>query len=259
MRAIWSGAINFGLVNIPVKLYSGTISNAIDFDMLDKHDNAPIRYARISTTSGKEIPYENIVKGYKYNGEDYIVITKEDFEKVNVEKTKTIDIVDFVKEVEIDSVYYEKPYFLEPDKSAAKSYALLREALLKSKKVGIALFVLRNKEHLGIIKPYGELIVLNQIRFEQELRKPDELNLPKLKEIKGKELEMALALIDQLTSKFKPENYKDIYTDELMKMIEKKAKGEIVKPQGKKRKAGEVKDLMTLLKASLKNTRKKAA
>lgn len=258
MRAIWSGAISFGLVNIPIKLYSAAESNPLSFDMLDKHDHSQIKYKRVNSNTGREVPYEDIVKGYKIDDE-YVVLTDADFKKVNIEKTKTLDIVDFVNEDEIDSVYYEKPYYLEPDKNASKSYNLLMEALKKSKKVGVAIFVIRNREHLGVIKPHQNMLILNQIRFQHEIRKPEDLTIPKGKELRGKELEMALALIDQLSGKFEPKSYKDTYTDEIMKMIEMKAKGKTVRAKGKEPKATKPSDLMTLLKASLKQKKKRAA
>jgi DNA end-binding protein Ku len=252
MRAIWSGAINFGLVNIPVKVYSATQQNRLDLDMLDKTDLAPIRYARISTSTEKEIPFEEIVKGYKFEGE-YVVVDKEDFEKVAPEKSKTIDIVNFIDASEIESMYYEKPYFLEPDKNAARPYALLREALKKSKKVGIAIFVFRNKQHIGVIKPSGNALILNQIRYSDELRNTEELNLPGEQTVKGKEIEMALALIEQTTSDFNPGDYKDEYTEELLKLIEQKAKGKPLKiPKTKSVKATKPDQLMEMLKESLK-------
>ncbi|MDQ3192557.1 MAG: Ku protein [Bacteroidota bacterium] len=252
MRAIWSGAISFGLVNIPVKVYSATERVKLDFDMLDKNDLSPIRYARISTGSDKEVPYQDIVKGYKWD-ERYVIVENEDFEKASPEKTKTIEIVDFVDESEIDSVLYEKPYYLEPDKTAQRPYALLREALKESKKVGIAIFVFRNKQHIGVVKPYGNVVVLNQIRFTDEIRNPDQLNLPQAKLSKGKELEMALALIDQSTSEFKPEKYQDEYTEALMNIIEKKAKGKPLRTsKAKQPKPTDSSELMNMLKASLK-------
>lgn len=259
MRSIWSGAISFGLVNIPIKLYSATSDNSIDFDMLDSKDLSPIRYARISTGSGREVPYDEIVKGHKYQGGDYVIIEAKDFEKVNVAKTKTIDIVDFVDIEEIDTIYYEKPYYLEPDKSAGKSYYLLREALKKSKKVAVSLFVLRNKEHLAVLKPYKDIIVLNQLRFDSEIRKPNDLKLPDIQAPKGKELEMALALIEQLSSEFDIAAYKDTYTEELQKLIEHKAEGKPIRAKGKAPKPTQVHDLMSLLKASLKEKKKKVA
>lgn len=257
MRAIWSGSLNFGLVNIPVKLFSATVDSQLDFDMLDKNDLSPIRYAKINKITGKEIPYEDIVKGYKYDGEHYVVINPQDLEKASPEKTKAIDIVDFVKDEEIDPVYYEKPYFLEPEKTAAKSYNLLKDALIKSKKVGVALFVLRNKQHLAIVKPYKNLLILNQLRFGTEIRDPSELKIPDA-EIRGKEMEMALALIEQLSGTFKPDDYKDNYTDDLMKIIEQKSKGKPVKAKASEPEPRKVKDLMSLLKESLDKRKKKA-
>ena len=252
MRAIWSGAISFGLVNIPVKVYSATNSQKMDFDMLDKNDLSPIRYARISTGSDKEIPYEDIVKGYKW-GDQYVVMEKEDFEKASPEKTKTIEIVDFVDESEVDSILYDKPYYLEPDKTAARAYALLRDALKKSKKVGIATFVFRNKEHIGVVKTSGKVVVLNQVRFADEIRNPEELNLPGTQTTKGKELEMALALIDQSTSNFDLKKCKAEYSKALINIIEKKAKGKPIRsPKGKAPKTTNTSELMNMLKASLK-------
>lgn len=252
MRAIWSGAISFGLVNIPVKVYSATNQQRIDLDMLDKKDHSRIRYARISTGSEKEIPYEDIVKGYKW-GDDYVVVEKEDFDKISPEKSKTIDIVDFVEEEEIDSMYYEKPYFLEPDKTASRSYALLRDALKKSKKVGIAIFVFRNRQHIGVVKPSGNALILNQIRYADELRNTEGLNLPGEQAVKGKEIDMALSLIEQSTSGFDPSQYKDEYTEELLKLIEQKAEGKTIKaPKAKAPKPTKPDELMELLKASLK-------
>jgi DNA end-binding protein Ku len=259
MRAIWSGVISFGLVNIPVKLFSGSESNSIDLDMLRRGDLCPVRYARVCRSDGKEIPYEDIVKGYEYREGDYVVLEKEDFEKANVEKTKSIDITDFVDENEVDSIFYEKPYYLEPDKSGNKPYALLREALKKSGKVGVATYVLRNREHIAVLKPYGDLLLLNQLRYHDEIRSSKDLNLPDSKIVKQKELNVALSLIDQFTSKFKPEEYSDTYIEDLKKIIEEKAKGHKPKPKGKTPKQTNVVDMMTLLKKSLNQKKKSAA
>lgn len=257
MRAIWTGALSFGLINIPIRLYSATATEEkLDFDMLHKKDLSPIRYARVCRADGKEIPYDEIVKGYEYQEGDYVVLTDEDFKKASPRKTKTIDILDFAKENEIDTIYYEKPYFLEPDKGAEKAYALLREALKKSKKVGVANFVLRNREHLAVIKPYGKAILLNQLRFKDELRKPEGLNLPDTAQAKNKEIDMALSLIKHLSEPFKPEEYKDTYKNELKKVIEAKAKGKKFKPKEKEPEATEVVDLVAMLKASLKKQQK---
>lgn len=256
MRAIWSGSLSFGLVNIPVKLYSATESKNIDLDMLHKEDMGRIRYARICRKDGQEIPYDEIVKGYELDDDEYVVLTNEDFKKANVEKTTAISIVDFTKENQIDSVFYEKPFFLEPQKGSEMSYALLREALKKSGKVAVARFVLRNREHLAVVKPEKDVLVLNQIRFFQELRKADELKIPKM-EFKGKEMEMALNLIDQLSEPFNPKDYKDTYINELKRIIDAKAKGKTLKPKGEEPKPTDVNNLLETLKASIKQEKER--
>ncbi len=258
MRAIWSGTISFGLVTIPVRLFSGSQSNSLDLDMLRKDDLCPVKYARVCRSDGKEIPYEDIVKGYEYREGDYVVLEPEDFEKANVRKTKTIDIQDFVMESEVDTIFFQKPYYLEPDKGGDKPYALLREALKKSKKVGIANFVMRNHEHIAVLKPYGKLLLLNQLRYHDEIRNTDELNLPESKLVNDKELKMAISLIDQTTAKFKPEEYEDTYIEDLKKIIEAKAKGKKPKVKGKEPKKSNVVDMMTLLKKSLEEKKNAA-
>jgi len=256
MKAIWKGAISFGLVNIPVKLYSASHSNTLDLDMLRKSDHCHVKYMRVCEGDSKEIPYKDIVKGYKYNGGDYVILTDKDFENVNVEKTHTIDLIHFVYENEINSVYYEKPYYLEPEKSGTKPYALLREAIKKSKKVGIAKFVLKNREHIGVIKLFNDAIILNEMRYADEVRSDEDLSIPSSKNISAGEVDMAITLIKQLSHKFNPKDYKDTYHDDLMNIIELKANGKKIKPTGKAPKLTSTKSLMTLLKASIK---KKAA
>ena len=258
MRPIWTGAIGFGLVNIPVKLYSATESSSLDLDMLDKKDHAHIKYQRVNENTGKEVPWGNIVKGYKIDNQ-YVVLDEKDFEAASAKKTKTIEISDFVKEDEISSLYYETPYYLEPDKSGTRPYKLLLEALKKTKKVGVATFVMRNKEALAILRPDKNVIVLNKIRFEQEIRDPKQLALPDNTEVKPAELKMATTLIDQLTGKFDISKYKDNYTDELMKVINAKAKGKKIKTPEMKVVRGKAQDLMEQLKASLEVKRKKAS
>jgi DNA end-binding protein Ku len=258
MRAIWSGALSFGLVNIPVKLYSATAGVGLDLTMLHKKDLSPIRYAKICRADGKEIPYEDIVKGYEYQKGDFVVLTEEDFKKANVEKTKAIEIESFAKESEIDPIYFEKPYYLEPEKGAEKAYALLRESLKKSKKIGIAKFVLRNREHLAAIRPEGKVIVLEQMRFQEEVRPATDLTLPDAKKAGNREVEIALALIDQLTEHFDASKYKDTYTDELKKVIEAKAKGKPIKAKGKEPQITEVADIMAMLKKSLEKEKARA-
>jgi DNA end-binding protein Ku len=258
MRAIWTGAIGFGLVNIPVKIYSATESSNLNLDMLDKKDHSKIKYQRVNENTGKEVEWGNIVKGYKIANE-YVILDEKDFEAVSAEKTKTINITDFVKESEISSLYYETPYYLEPDKSGTRAYKLLLEALQKTKKVGVATFVMRNKELLAILRPEKNVIVLNKIRFEQEIRSTDELALPKNTEVKHAELMMAITLIDQLTDKFDISKYKDNYNDELLKIIEAKSKGKKIKVPEMKVVHSKTKDLMDQLKASLDVKRKKAS
>lgn len=229
MKAMWSGSIEFGLVNIPVKLYSATAESDISLHMLDKKDHSNIRYKRINENTGKEVDWKNIVRAYKYD-DKYIVLENEDFETASAKKSQVIEIYSFVMENEIDTIYYETPYYLEPAESGIHAYGLLREALKESKKVGIANFVLHKKEHLAILKIRDNVLVLNKIRFEQEIKNPSELNIPEKSNIKSKELEMALLLIDQLTTKFDIKKYKDTYASQLMKIIKAKAKGTKITP-----------------------------
>lgn len=258
MRAMWTGAISFGLINIPVRLFSAVQSSSLDLDMLDKRDHSNIKFKRVNESTGKEVPYENIVKGYLVD-DQYVVLDKEDFENADAVKTKTIEIINFVKQEEIDSIYYEQPYYLEPQKSGQKAYSLLRDALAASKKVGVTTFVLRNKEALAILKPYGNVIMLNRLRFEEEIRNPDELDVPAASKGNSKEQAMATKLIDSLTEKFSIAKYKDTYTQKLLKTIKEKAKGKTTK-KVHKMKVVHTKsdDLMEMLKASL-HTKKKAS
>lgn len=251
MRAIWSGSVGFGLVNIPVKLYSASQAHdGLDLDMLHKDDHSPIRYARICRQDGEEVPYDEIVKGYEYRDGDYVVLTKEDFKKADAKKTKTLEIKQFVDESEIDSRYFEKPYYLEPDKDAERAYALLRDALAKSGKIALAKYAMRARDNMGAIKPIGDALVLNQMRFPADLRSPADLKFPKEKAQK-EELQMALALIKQLDKPFIPEDWHDTYTEELEEIIEEKAKGRKPKTRGKAPRETKVKDLMSTLRASL--------
>jgi DNA end-binding protein Ku len=260
MRSIWTGSISFGLINIPIKLFSAVEESSLDLDMLDKKDHSHIKFKRINETTGKEVTYGNIVKGYKVNDE-YVILEDEDFEAADAVKTKTIDILNFAEEKEIDSIYYEQPYYLEPDKGAMNAYALLRDALQASKKVAVTSFVLRSKEGLAILKPYKNVIVLNRIRWEQEIRDTSELKLPPLSKTKAKEMDMANKLVEQLTEKFDISEYKDEYTDKLLKIIHDKAKGKKTKVPKLKVVHKQGDDLMSMLKASLetKKTAKKSS
>jgi len=258
MRAMWSGAVSFGLVNIPIRLYSATEDHKLDFHMLHKTDLSPIRYVKVCKEEGEEVQMADIVKGYEYERGQYVVITDEDFERASPRKTKTIDIMDFVDVGEIDAIYFEKPYYLEPDRGADKPYALLRDALAKSNKVGIARYVIRNREQIGVVKPMGDILVLDQMRFAAEIRQPEGLSVPDV-EIQDREMDMALALIDQLTDAFEPEKYHDTYSDELMRVINERIEGKEPEPgEPAPVLTGQVPDLVALLKASLEQPKEKA-
>ncbi|MBN9384379.1 MAG: Ku protein [Chitinophagaceae bacterium] len=249
MRSIWTGAIGFGLVNIPVKLYSATEESSLDLDMLDKKDHANIRFKRVNENTGREVPWESIVKGYKLD-DRYVVLTDEDFQKASPEKTKIIEIKEFVDETEIDGIYYETPYYLEPEKNGAKAYVLLRDALAKTGKVAFGSFVLRNKESLCLIKPVDKALVLYKIRWAQEVRSTEDLKIPDGSS-KPAELKMAIQLINQLSGPFDIDKYEDTYSGELMKLIKAKAKGKKPPKPVMKVVHREGKDLMSQLKASL--------
>src|SRR5882757_1095147 len=261
MRSIWKGSIGFGLVNIPIKLYSATQSSNLDLDMLDKKDLSNIRFMRVNEKTGKEVPWKSIVKGYKMPNDKYVVLEDGDFEKANAVKTKTIEISDFVLEKEIDSIYFETPYYLAPEKSGTRAYVLLREALQKTGKAAIATFVMRNKEILAVLRATDNTIILNRLRFAEEIRDTKELAIPAKAEVKPAELKMAVSLIDQLSGKFNVSKYKDTYTAELLKLIKAKAKSKTGKVPVTHMKVvhSKTKDLMEQLKASLGTKRKKAS
>ncbi len=254
-RPIWSGSIAFGLVNIPVKLFSAIEETSLDFDMLDKKDYNNIKYKRVNEETGKEVVWANIVKGYQLDGR-YVILEDSDFEKAAAEKTKRIDIVSFIKEKEIDPIYYDKTYYLGADKKDQKTYALLRDAMKKTGMVGLGTYVLRNKEHLGVIKVYQNALVLTKLHFESEIRDLGDYNIPpaSIKTTAG-ELKMATTLIEQLEEPFDISKYKDEYTEQLLKFIKQKAKGKVASP--KKESAPlpkETNSLMEQLKASLKTS-----
>jgi DNA end-binding protein Ku len=257
MRALWSGSLAFGLINIPVKLYSASKDRALKFKLLDKHGLHPVSYMRVRQGTHEEVPYEDIVRGYEYKKGDYVVLTDEDFKEASPKKTETIDIVNFADHEDIDSSYYEKPYYLEPEKGAAKAYVLLREALKRSGKAAIARFVMKEKEHIAAVIPHGNALVLHVLRFEDELRSAKELNIPTRAEYSSRELDVALDLIKQLEKHFKASEYADTYAEELERFIKKKVKkgktAKVEKPRKSEEILGEsnMKDLMALLKKSL--------
>jgi len=257
MKAIWTGSIGFGLVNIPIKMYSAVEDSSLDLDMLDRKDLSNIKFKRVNEHTGKEVTWENIVKGYLLN-ERYVVLDDKDFEKASPEKTKHIEITQFVDVNEIDSIYFETPYYLEPEKTGTRAYLLLVEALAKSNKAGIGMFVMRNREHIALIKAHENALVLNVIRFAQEIRSVSDLKLPTGKS-KPAELKMAVNLINQLTSEFDPNQYKDDYTDKLLKIIKAKAKGKPTPYKPMKVVHSTSKDLMQQLKASLTTSNKRKA
>jgi len=219
MRSIWKGSLGFGLVSIPIKLYSAVETSKLDFDMLDSRDHARIRYQRVNEHTKKEVPYDKIVKGYKIN-DDYVIVEAQDFEAAAPEKSKVIEIESFVDIEDVNPMFYETSYYTEPDTKNNKAYALLIEALVKSKKAGLARFVLRSTESLCIVHPVENVLVVTRIRFGQEIRNTEDLKVGDKVTVSKKELDMGLALINQYAEKFKDE-----YDDELLKIIHAKAKG----------------------------------
>ena len=258
MRSIWKGSIGFGLVNIPVKMYTATEESNLPFITLDKNNNARIRYKKVNEATGKDVKETDIVKGYKMGG-SYVILEDEDFKKAVPEKIDHLEILQFVAEKEIDAVYYEKPYYLEPDKTGARAYALLRDALKKEGKAALGPLVYHKREWVCLIKPKGDLLVLHRLRFAQEIKEADGLVIPK-SDVKSEEVKMASMLINQLTKPFKPEQFKDEFSEKLLKVIEAKAKGKSTPVKTMKVvHTSTTEDLMQKLKASLKTPAKKAS
>jgi DNA end-binding protein Ku len=257
MKSVWNGTVSFGLVSIPIKMYSASESRNIDLDMLDKHDHARIRYKRVNEDTGEEVVWKDIVKGFKKD-DAYIILEKEDFENANVKKSKTIDIEEFVEETEVADMLFKSPYYLEPQKEGGKAYNLLRDALKKTGKLGVATFVMRQKENLSLIGVYKNVIVLHVIRFAEEIRDPKEVKIPATKP-SDKEISMAEDLIENYTEKFDFKKYKDVYNKQLLKIIDSKATGKKVKVEKTESEPTAAKDLMAKLKASLDQRKKKAS
>jgi DNA end-binding protein Ku len=258
MRPIWTGSIGFGLVNIPVRLYSATEESTIPFVSLDKNNHARIRYKKVNETTGKEVKFEDILKAYEL-GKNMVIVDDEDIKKASPEKMDQLTIVQFIKEDEIDPRYFEKPYYLEPDKQGAKAYALLRDALKKEGKAALGPLVFHRREWICLVKPQDDVLVMHRLRFPEEIRETTTLTIPKA-EVKDAELKMAAALINQLTMPFKPEDFKDEFSEKLMKVIENKAKGKTTtnKPL-KVVHSSTTQDLMQILKDSLKPAARKKA
>jgi DNA end-binding protein Ku len=256
MRSIWTGSIGFGLVSIPVKLYSAVQETRLDLDMLDSRDHSHIKFQRVNENTKKEVPYDKIVKAYKYD-DDYVVVEEADFEAAAPEKTKVIEIENFVDIAAVNPMYYETSYYTAPATKKNKAYALLLSALKKSGKAGLARFVLRSTESLCVVHPVENALVVTRIRFAQQIREQEDLELDEKVDVSDKELKMGLALIDQYTEPMDLAKYKDEYHNELLKIIEQKAKGK--RPTIKKLKPAKAKgdDLYDQLMSSL--TAKKGA
>ena len=257
-RSLWKGAISFGLVNVPVELHSAKKRAAeLDMTMLDKRDLAPVGYKRVNKATGKEVAWGNVVKGYEYKDDKYVVLSDEDFRRANPEASRTVDILAFVDLADIEPQYFETPYYLVPEKRGEKAYALLRETLEKAGKAGIASVVIRTKQYLAALVAQDELMVLNTLRYADELKAPAELEIPKAK-VTAKELDMALRLVEDMADDWAPKKYKDTYREDLLKRIKEKVKAgqteELTEPEEgaeKPAKGADVIDLMTLLKKSV--------
>ena len=258
-RAIWSGSISFGLVNIPVKLYSAVSRKTVRFHQLDRADNQRIQQRRVNPRTGEEVPYDNLVKGYEIGPERYVVVTPEELDALAPEKTRSIDIEDFVDLDQIDPIYYDHPYYLVPDKSAAKAYRLLLDAMREADKVAIARVVIRSKEQLVAIRPRDDVLTMETMLFADEVVPPDQLeDLPShgSKKTTKRELEMAQQLIDSLSGEFEPEKYRDEYRDRVLDLIERKAEGEEVVLEAPPEEPQKVPDLMAALEASIANAKR---
>jgi DNA end-binding protein Ku len=265
-RGLWKGAISFGLVNVPVELFSAQKRSAeFDLTMLDRRDMAPVGYKRVNKASGKEVPWDDVVKGYEYEDDKYVVLSDEDFRRANPEASKTVDIMAFVDLADVAPQYFETPYFLAPGKRGEKAYALLRDAMARAGKAGIATVVIRTKQYLAAVVAQDEALMLNTLRYHNELKSAADLDIPdRLKGHKpaSKELDMALRLVDDMADEWKPERYHDTYHEDLMKRIEEKIKAgqteAITAPEKEERpaKGAEVIDLMALLKKSVEGGRK---
>lgn len=256
MRPIWRGAISFGMVTIPVKLYTATEEKDIRFRLLHAKDGAPIREQRICTADGEEVEWDELARGYEVAQGEYLVISPEEIDEAKPETQNTIDIGDFVELAEIDPIYYEKTYFLEPAEGGAKAFTLLRRALEETKRVAIARVIIRNKERLATIRVYEETLVLETMFWPDEIRSTGQLELPKAKgaEVRSKELQMARTLVENLTDRFRPTEYTDQYRIALQELIERKMRGE-VRAAKRRKPAPKVVDLMEALEASLARSR----
>jgi DNA end-binding protein Ku len=265
MRAIWKGSISFGLVNIPIALYPATRKEELKFRLLRATDHSPVNYKRVAAADGKEVPWDQIVKGYEYEKGKFVILGEKDFQRVDLEATQTVDIQDFVDIDEIDPMYFYKPYYLEPQKGGDKAYVLLREALANGKKVGIAKVIIKTRQYLAGVKAMKHALVLELMHFAEELSDAEKLNVPKTLEPGRREMDMAKALVDSMSSKWDPEKYHDDYREALLEVIEEKVEsgGKDIEDKPKKAPAAtKVIDLVAVLQQSLaqsQGTKKKPA
>lgn len=260
MRPVWVGAISFGLVNIPVELITAEHNASLDFTLLDKRDNSPISYQKINSATNKPVPNQYIIKAFEWEEGQFVEVTEEDFKQANVEATHTIDIQSFIAREEIDLRYFERPYYVKPQKSGQKAYVLLREALKKSNTIAISMVVIRTRAYLSAIYELDDLLILNLLRFESEIKEYEDLSIPDVK-LSPKEMQLATSLIKELTDTWQPEHYHDEYRDALLQTIRDKARGKKIKkaPAQEKKPAGNVIDIVDLLAQSVSKKGKKAA
>jgi DNA end-binding protein Ku len=256
MRAIWKGSVSFGLVSIPVSLYSATRREDLKFHLLRASDLSPVNYKRVAEADGVEVPWDQIVKGYEHQKGKFIVLKDEDFSRIDVEATQTVDIINFVTLQEVNPLLFYKPYFLEVAKGGEKAYCLLREALDKSKKIAIAKVVIKTRQHLAAVKPQGEALMLELMRFPEEILENSEIKLPAKKALSTKEMEMALQLIESMSSRWQPSAYQDDYQEALEKIVADKLKHPQAKPRSSsaKSKPSNIIDLVEVLQQSLKKS-----
>lgn len=262
MRPIWKGSISFSLITIPINLYPASRREELKFRLLRASDLSPVNYKRVAETDGREVPWNQIVKGYEYDHGKFVVLKDEDFRRVDVEATQTIDIIDFVRLEEINPIYFDTPYYLAPQKAGAKAYALLRDALKKTERVGIAKVVIKTRQHLAAIKPQNNALVLELMHFADELVKPSNLKIPASLDVGTKELEMASDLINRMTDAWDPEKYTDDYRSALKDLIQEKVEhgGKTPPDSGpKKKRPPNVVDLASILQESLAQTEDVAA
>jgi DNA end-binding protein Ku len=266
-RPIWKGSIDFGLVSIPVALYTAETSSELDFDLLDKRDFSRVRYQRVNEKTGREVPWDQIIKGYQYEKGEYVAVTDQDLRNANVEATQSIEIAQFVDVAEISPIYYDKPYYIQPLKNGRRAYALLRDVMKKTGKAAVAKVVIRTRQHLAVLFVQGKVLILNLVRFAHELRDASALDVPgdndKASKVSNREVKMAEHLVATMLGKWDPEAYRDEYRDDVLKLIEKKVESgqtksvEAAEPAPRAKRTGKVVDIMHLLRQSVEHAKKK--